>query len=150
MKKVLMISAVIAASLIATKSYSQVYVNARVGFRVPGIRAYVAPRPVYVTPAPVYQQPVYQEPAPVYEQPASAYDNGYYAPPAVCESEFPGYVYYDYPAWSGHYRDRVYFQHYRPYFERDHRTYFNGGRFDHSRWGHNRGGYSHSYGHRRW
>jgi hypothetical protein len=138
MKKVLIFSAVIAASLIATKSYSQVYVNAHVGFRIPGPRVYVAPAPVYAAPAPVY------------EQPAPAYDGGYYAPPAVCESDYPGYVYYDYPAWYGHYRDRVYFQHYRPFFERDHRTYFYGGRFDHPRWEHERGGWGHGYGHRRW
>jgi len=151
MKKVLMVSAVIAASLIATKSYSQVYVNAHVGFGIPRPRVYVAPAPVYASPAPVYQ-----EPAPVYQDQeydqAPAYGGGYYAPPAVCESEYPGYVYYDYPAWYGHYRDRVYYSHYRPFFERDHRAYFNGGRFDHGRWSRERGGWGHGhgYGHGRW
>ena len=141
MKKVLILSAVIASSLIATKSYSQVYVNAHVGFRVPGPRVYVAPAPVYAAPAPVYEQPEYQQPA--YDQPA--YGGGYYAAPEVCETEFPGYAYYDYPVWNGHYRDRYYFAHYRPYFERDHRAYFYGGRFDHARWGHD-----HGYGGRGW
>lgn len=139
MKKVMILSAVIAASLIATKGYSQVYVNARVGLRIPGPRVYVAPAPVYTAPAPVYTEP------------APAYDGGYYADPQVCETEFPGYVYYDYPAWYGHYRDRVYFQHYRPWFERDHRAYFYGRRFDHHRWEHERGGYARpGHGHRRW
>lgn len=157
MKKVMIFTAVVAASLIATKSYSQVYVNAHVGFRIPGPRVYVAPAPVYTAPAPVYEQP-----APVYDQPDPAYDQapgygGYYAAPDVCESEYPGYVYYNYPAWYGHYRDRVYFQHYRPWFERDHRAYFYGGRFDHARWGHDHGwgnGRGHyarpGYGHGRW
>lgn len=153
-----MFSAVIAASLVATKSYSQVYVNAHVGFRIPGARVYVAPPPVYASPAPVYQEPAYQEPAPVYQDPA--YDQapaygGYYASPNVCESEYPGYVYYNYPAYYGHYRDRVYFSHYRPYFERDHRAYFNGGRFDHGRWSRERGGWGREHGgwgrgHGRW
>jgi hypothetical protein len=111
MKKLAILTTVIAASLIATKSYSQVYVDAHVGFRVPGARVYVAP----------------------------VYDGGYYADPSVCETDYPGYAYYDYPAWSGHYRDRVYFQHYRPFFERDHAAYFFHGRFDHSRFDHDRG-----------
>lgn len=132
-----MITAAIAASLIATKSYSQVFVSAHVGFRVPRPRIFVAAR----VPAPVVYQsaPVYTEPAPVYTQPAPMYDGGYYADPAVLEAEFPGYAYYNYPVWNGHYRDRVYFAHYRPFFERDHRAYFNGGRFDHGRFDHDRG-----------
>lgn len=138
MKKLAIFTTIIAASLIATKSYSQVYVNAHVGFRVPGARVYVGTGPV--APPVVYQQaPVYTQPAPVYDQPAPAYDGGYYADPAVCEADFPGYVYYDYPAWYGHYRDRVYFEHYRPIFERAHSAYFYGGRFDHSRFDHDRG-----------
>jgi len=42
------------------------------------------------------------------------------------ERDYPGYTYYTYPAWHGHYRDRVYYQHYHPVFERDHRAYFAG------------------------
>ena len=140
MKKVMILSAVIAASLIATKSYSQVYVNAHVGFRIPGPRVYVAPAPVYAEPAPVYQQP-----APVYDQPEYG-DGGYYAAPDVCENDYPGYAYYTYPAYYGHYRDRVYFAHYRPFFERDHRDFFYGHRFDHERWEHARGGWEHERG----
>lgn len=144
MKKVMIFTAVAAASLIATKSYSQVYINAHFGFRVPGPRVYVEPAPVYAAPAPACEQP-----APVYEQPAPVYEGGYYAAPEVCESEFPGYVYYNYPAWYGHYRDRVYFQHYRPWFERDHREYFYGGRFNRERWEHE--GWEHDRGrHRGW
>ena len=157
MKKVIVFTAVVAASLIATKSYSQVYVNARVGFRIPGARVYVAPAPVYAAPAPVYEQPapVYDQPGydqPGYDQQAPAYGGGYYAAPQICETEYPGYAYYNYPAWSGHYRDRVYFAHYRPWFERDHRSYFyGGGRFNHSRWEHDRGYYARpGSGHRRW
>ena len=132
MKKVFIFSAVIASSLIATKSYSQIYVGARFGFHVPGARVVVA------APAPVVYGDGYA--------PAPEYDGGYYAPPATCEAEYPGYAYYDYPAWDGHYRDRVYFSHYRPYFERDHRDYFYDGRFDHERWEHERGrGYGHGW-----
>ena len=119
MKKLFILSAVIATSFIATTGYSQVFVAAHVGFRLPAPRVYIA------APAPV------------------VYEGGYYAAPAVCEADFPGYAYYDYPAWNGHYRDRFYFEHYRPYFERDHRAYFNHGHFDHDRF--NRG-----YGGRGW
>ncbi|HTI09100.1 MAG TPA: hypothetical protein VL832_11100 [Puia sp.] len=54
-------------------------------------------------------------------------------PVVVYERDYPGYTYYTYPAWHGHYRDRFYYTHYRPYFEREHRAYFNGRRFDHDR-----------------
>ena len=49
------------------------------------------------------------------------------------ERDFPGYTYYSYPAWRGHYRDRYYYVHYRPVFEREHRGYFRGRRFDNTR-----------------
>jgi hypothetical protein len=123
MKKLFILTAIITTSLIATKGYSQVFVGARVGFRIPAPRVYVAPPVVY---AGAYA------PAPVYA-------GGYYAAPAICETEFPGYAYYNYPAWNGHYRDRFYFDHYRPFFERDHRAYFNRGGFDHARFAHDRG-----------
>ena len=152
MKKVFILSAVIAASLIATKSYSQVYVNAHVGFRVPGARVYVSSGPAYYAPAPpvVYQQaPVYAAPAP-----APVYNDEYAPAPDQCdqggyEAEFPGYVYYNYPVWQGHYRDRWYYAHYRPYFEREHYGYFNHGRFDHDRYEHDFRGRGHAWG-RRW
>ena len=142
-KKLFVLTTVVAASLIATKSYSQVYIGAHIGFRVPTPHVYIgatvpAPAPVYEAPAPVYQQ------APVYEQ-APVYAGGYYAAPSVCEAEYPGYAYYDYPAWAGHYRDRVYFEHYRPFFYRDHAAYFYHGGFDHGRWEHDRG-YAHHGG----
>ena len=105
MKKLFILTAIIATSFIATKGYSQVFVGAHIGFRVP---------------APVYA-------------------GGYYAAPNVIEADFPGYAYYDYPAWYGHYHDRVYFEHYRPFFNRDHAAYFNHGGFDHARWAHDRG-----------
>jgi len=55
-------------------------------------------------------------------------------PVVVYERDYPGYTYYTYPAWRGHYRDRYYYQHYRPVFEREHRGYFHGRRFDHERY----------------
>jgi hypothetical protein len=136
MKKLIIFSAIIATSLIATKGYSQVYVNARVGFRVPGPRVYVASAPrVYVAPRPVVYANVYApSPAPVVYQ--DAYVGG---PEVICEANFPGFAYYDYPAWNGHFRDFVYYQHYRPFFARDHRAYFYGGRFDHARFERERG-----------
>ena len=51
----------------------------------------------------------------------------------IYERDFPGYTYYSYPAWRGHYHDRYYYTHYRPVFEREHRGYFRGRRFDHTR-----------------
>jgi hypothetical protein len=56
--------------------------------------------------------------------------------PVIYERDYPGYSYYTYPAWNGHYRDRFYYAHYRPFFEREHRAYFNGRRFDHERFEH--------------
>ena len=53
--------------------------------------------------------------------------------PVIYERDYPGYTYYTYPAWHGHYRDRYYYAHYRPAFEREHRAYFAGRRFDHDR-----------------
>jgi len=68
--------------------------------------------------------------------------------PVVYEREYPGYTYYTYPAWRGHYRDHYYYAHYRPVFEREHRVYFHGRRFDHERYERERGprgrgGYDH-------
>ena len=54
-------------------------------------------------------------------------------PPVIVETDFPGYAYYTYPAWNGHYRDRLYYEHYHASFERDNRGYFHGRSFDHSR-----------------
>jgi hypothetical protein len=54
--------------------------------------------------------------------------------PVIYERDYPGYTYYTYPAWHGHYRDRYYYAHYRPAFEREHRAYFAGRRFDHERY----------------
>src|SRR5882672_8013159 len=110
MKKIFTLTALAAASmLIATRSDAQVYVHAHFGFPFRGPRVYVAPPPV-----------IYQSPAPVYQEPYSA-DEGAYADPdgyaaedgVVYEDEFPGYAYYDYPAWNGHCRDYYYYAHYR-------------------------------------
>lgn len=49
------------------------------------------------------------------------------------ERDYPGYTYYSYPAWHGHYRDRAYYAHYHARFEREHRAYFRNRRFDHDR-----------------
>ena len=120
MKKILTLTALATASLlIAAKSDAQ----------------------VYSAPPPVYQEPYDDQGA--YMDP-----NGYPSSDGVVyEDEFPGYAYYDYPAWNGHFRDRVYFEHYRPFFYRDHAAYFNHGAFDHAHWEHDRafayhGGYS--------
>jgi hypothetical protein len=138
-KKLFILSAaVIASSLIATKSYSQVYFGARVGVRVPVPHVYVGATYAAPAPAPEYEQEPVYAPAP-----APAYDGGYYAAPDVCEAEYPGYAYYDYPAWYGHYRDRVYFEHYRPFFYREHAAYFYHGGFDHGRFEHD---FAHTHG----
>lgn len=50
------------------------------------------------------------------------------------ERDYPGYTYYNYPRWNGHYRDEVYYRHYHTRFEREHRAYIRDRRFDHDRW----------------
>lgn len=49
------------------------------------------------------------------------------------ETSYPGSTYYEYPAWHGHLRDRVYYDHYHARFEREHRAYFRDRHFDHDR-----------------
>ena len=68
---------------------------------------------------------------------------GFGAPaPVVYERDYPGYAYYEYPAWRGHYQDRFYYEHYHRRFYRDHRGYFNGRRyFDHERFERERDGH---------
>src|ERR1700689_3487886 len=99
MKTFFTLTAIVAASLVATSSKAQVY-------------------PV---PAPVYQDEYAPGPAVVVG--------------ANFDYEFPGYAYYNYPAWNGHYRDYYYYAHYRPFFERTYAGYFNGRRFDGARFG---------------
>jgi hypothetical protein len=50
------------------------------------------------------------------------------------ERDYPGYTYYTYPSWHGHYRDKYYYAHYHARFEREHRAYFKGRSFDHDRY----------------
>jgi hypothetical protein len=50
------------------------------------------------------------------------------------ETDYPGYSYYTYPKWNGHYQDRAYYEHYHARFEREHRAYFHGRAFDHDRY----------------
>jgi hypothetical protein len=131
-KKLFILTMILAGSLIATTGYSQVYVNARVGFGFPVRRVYAR---AVVPPAVVYQEGY--APAPVYQE-------GYAADPLVYENEFPGYAYYNYPVWNGHYRDRLYYEHYRPYFERENGAYFNHGRFERERFENERNRQVHS------
>jgi hypothetical protein len=141
MKKILTLTALATASLlIAAKSDAQVYINAHLGVPFPGPRVYVAPPPVaYSAPDPAYQEPYDDQGA--YMDP-----NGYPSSDGVVyEDEFPGYAYYDFPAWNGHYRDYWYYAHYRPFFEQRYAGYFNRGRFDRgaflgARFGHGYGG----------
>ena len=142
-KKLFILSAIIAGSLFASTAYSQVYVNAHIGFGLPVRRVYYTPPP----PPPVVYQEQYPT-APVCQDGSGYNQDGYGqgSTTVVYENEFPGYAYYSYPAWNGHYRDRYYYAHYRPYFERDNRVYFNGGRFQRERYErerYNRGGYDH-------
>ena len=85
MKKLFILSMIIAGSLVATSAYSQVHIEAQFG---------------------------------------------------PTERDYPGYSYYTYPTWRGHYQDRAYFDHYRQRFHRDHRRYFRGREFDHAGWDH--------------
>ena len=151
MKKLFILTTIIAGTLFASSAYSQVYVSAHIGLGLPIRRVYVAPPP----PPVVYQE---QYPAaPVYQD---EYGQDGYAPApvnVVYENEFPGYAYYNYPVWNGHFRDRVYYEHYRPYFERDNRGYFDRGRFDRGRFereryaqrGYDRGRFDHDRGEHR-
>jgi hypothetical protein len=49
------------------------------------------------------------------------------------ERDYPGYTYYTYPRWHGHYHDRAYYEHYHHRFERERHPYFRGREFDHER-----------------
>jgi hypothetical protein len=100
-KILLIASMIIATSLIANTGYSQVYVNAHVGFGIPAHRIYRA--------------------APV------VYAGGYAPAPVAYGYAYPDAAFYTYPAWHGHYRDHFYYEHYRPIFERS-RGYYNHGR----------------------
>src|ERR1700756_3365677 len=80
-KLFILTAAVIASSFITTKSYSQVYIGAHFGVRVPVPRVYVGA----TIPAPVYEQSPVYAPTPA---PAPVYDGGYSAAPAICEAEF--------------------------------------------------------------
>jgi len=86
MKKLFILSMIVAGSLMANSAYSQVRIEAQFG---------------------------------------------------VTERDYPGYSYYTYPSWRGHYRDRAYYDHYRSRFYRQHRHYFRGRSFfDRDRWEH--------------
>jgi hypothetical protein len=108
---------ILGASLVASTSYSQVYVRAHINLGIPAPRVYCTPAPAQV-----------------------AYEEGYApdpyaaAPVVVNEAYYPDAAFYTYPAWNGHYRDRIYFDHYRPFFERDHARFDRGHeRFDRDR-----------------
>jgi hypothetical protein len=96
MKALLITAMIIGGTLAASTGYSQVYVNAHLGFRLPAPVAY----------------------------------NQEYAPAPALVDDYPIEAYYGYPAWQGHYRDRFYFDHYRPFVARDrrYRDYFGRGR----------------------
>jgi len=68
MKKLFILAAVIATSFIATTGYSQVYVNARVGFGHVGVGFPIVHRPFVPVPEPVVYGGGYgvYAPAPVY------------------------------------------------------------------------------------
>jgi hypothetical protein len=114
MKALLITTMIAAGSMIASTADSQIYIRGHIGIGIPAPRVYVAPAP-----------------APV------AYEDEYgseYAPAPIVD-EYPVETYFDlypnYPAWGGHYRDAVYFNHYRPLFNsyrRDHVRDFNRGR----------------------
>ncbi len=49
------------------------------------------------------------------------------------ERDYPGYQYYNYPKWHGHYKDRVYYEHYHRTFEKRYHAYYHDRNFDHER-----------------
>jgi len=139
MTRLFVLTTIIAASLFTSSAYSQVYVNAHVGIRLPRIHGLPIPVPVPV----IYHDAYQPAPAPVYQS-APEYQEGY-APapqcapapaPVVYEQEFPGAAYYTYPAWNGHYRDHSYYEHYRPYYERSHRVVYDHRGYDHRGYDH--------------
>src|ERR1700742_2176380 len=85
------------------------------------------PPPAYAQPAPGYGNPGYGAPqyatpppaygaqAPVDVDPYADQDMGPDGYPSsdgiIYEDQFPGYVYYDFPVWNGHYRDYWYYAH---------------------------------------
>jgi hypothetical protein len=131
MKSFMIASMVTAGSLAATTgTQAQVYIRAGIGFRVPAPRVYVAPAPVVAEPAPEYDDS-YVDP---YAEPCPVADG--YTPPVEFYYNYPAY-----PAWNGHFRDRFYFEHYRPYFERYRVGHFRGNYG--GREGFGRGGFEH-------
>lgn len=113
MKRLFVLTTIIASTMIATSAYSQIYVNAHVRLPFPPVPhiglSVPVPAPVVVQQAPICQEEY--APAPV------AYD-------------YPDAAYYTYPAWNGHYRDRIYYEHYRPCYEREHRVVYEGRGYD--------------------
>jgi hypothetical protein len=105
MKALLITTLIVAGSLIASTADSQIYIRGHIGIGIPAPRVYIAPAP-----APVIYEDEYgpeYAPTPVDEYPVETYFD----------------LYPNYPAWGGHYRDAVYFNHYRPFFDgyrRDH------------------------------
>jgi hypothetical protein len=65
------------------------------------------------------------------------------APVVVNDPYYADAAFYTYPAWNGHYRDHVYFDHYRPFFERDHARFDRG----HERFDRDRGHFTENRGH---
>lgn len=110
-RNLLIASMILSGTLLAGTSQAQVYVSAHIGFGSPAPRVYYAPPP---------------PPQVVYEQAPVVYEQRYAPAPVVCQESYPMAEYYTYPAWQGHYRDRCYYEHYRPYFERDRRYHGNG------------------------
>ena len=103
MKKLFVLAAIVSGSLIASKSDAQVYVRGHFGRVCVGVG-------VPDCHDPYYRGPVGYGAVPRYE----------YYPGA---EYYPGYQYYDYPVWNGHFRDRIYYEHYRPLFFREHPYY---------------------------
>lgn len=117
-RKFLLASLFITGLLFAEKSYSQVYVNAHIGFGIPGPRVYYAPAP-----APVVYEESYPSPPP-----APCYNDGYQPAPVVVVNHGYGYYHNRYDYARGYER---------PYIARD----YNRNRYDQR--GYDRGRYDH-------
>lgn len=109
MKKSLILSMILAGTMVATTGYSQVYVNAHVGFGFPAPRVYCAPPP----PPVVYETPC---PPPCY--------NDYNRHRVVIVDHRYGYYHdrYDYDRNYDRWHERDYRDHER-YYDRDHERY---------------------------
>jgi hypothetical protein len=128
MRRLLIATLIIAGTMVATTGYSQVYINAHVGFGYPVHRVYCAPPP------PVVYQEEYPAPPVVYETPAPApcYGNYNQERVVIVNRGYHGQGYYHDRYDHNRYEDRR-DERYRESRHRDHERDYDRRDYDHDR-----------------